>query len=165
MIERFPTMFAAIVLLGSAMASAEPLRVEAVMTPEEQMRLDFEDGSQRFVLLVRRRGRAAGDGLFAGAEVVEYGMHDIEPGVGGDPRGYLVFRDAAGDRAYVRWRVRAVFVRDPGGKRRLLDNGYWEVVGGTGRFAGLEGAGTLHIRPAGPVARRFVLEGELVPAP
>ena len=112
MIERFPAMFAAFVLFGSAMASAEPLQVEAVMTPEEQMRLDFEDGSLRFVLLVR-----------------------------------------------------AVFVRDPGGRRRLLDNGYWEVVGGTGRFAGLEGAGTLHIRPAGAVDRRFVLEGELVPAP
>ncbi len=146
-------------------AGAETLRVEAVMRPEQQMRLDFEDGSRHFVLLVRREGQAEGEGMFDGADVVEYGMHDIEPGVGGDPRGYLVFSDAGGDKAYVKWRVRAVFVPGPGGKPKLLDNGFWEVVGGTGGFEGLEGAGTLHIRRAGETARRFILEGELVPVP
>jgi len=145
-------------------AGAAALRVEAVMRPKEQIRLDFEDGSRHFVLLVRREGKAEGEGLFDGADVVEYGMHDIQPGIGGDPRGYLVFTDAGGDRAYVKWRVRAVFVPGPTGKPRLLDNGFWEVVGGTGSFAGLQGAGTLHIKPAGKTARRFILEGELVPA-
>ena len=39
---------------------------------------------------------------------------------------------------------------------------FWEVVGGTGKFKGLQGAGTLHIGPAGATDRRFSLDGELV---
>ncbi len=59
--------------------------------------------------------------------------------------------------------VRAVFVPGPDGKPKLLDNGFWEVVCGTGRFDGLQGAGTLHIEPAGGADRRFILAGELLP--
>lgn len=45
----------------------------------------------------------------------------------------------------------------------LRDNGVWEVVGGTGKFKGLKGAGMLHIKPVSPTDRNFILEGELVP--
>jgi len=145
-------------------ALAEPLSVEAVMSPKEQLRLDFEDGSKHFLLMVRREGAAAGQGLFDGASVVEFGAHDIQPGVGGDPRGYLVLTAADGAIAYLKWQVRAVFVPGPEGKPMLLDNGFWEVVGGTGRFEGLKGAGTLHIKPVTKTDRRFILEGELFPA-
>jgi len=155
-------IFGAVILAQAALA--EPVKVEAVMSPKEQMKLDFADGSKRFVLFVRREGKAEGTGALAGASVTEYGMHDITPGVGGDPRGFLVFTGASGDLAYVQWRVRAVFVPGDGGKPKLLDNGFWEIVGGTGGFAGMKGAGTLHIKAASTTDRRFILDGELVPA-
>jgi len=145
-------------------AVAAPLKIEAVMTPKEQILLDFADGSKHFVLMVRREGKAVGAGGFSGASVTEYGVHDITPGVGGNPRGYLVFTTPEGDIAYVKWQVRAVFVPGPEGKPMLLDNGFWEVTGGTGKFGNLSGAGTLHIKPATGTDRRFILEGDLIPA-
>lgn len=144
----------------AAAALADPLKIDAVMSPTEQIRLDFKDGSGHFMLMVRREGRSAGDGVLAGAAVTEYGRHDIVPGVGGDPSGYLVFSRPDGDTAYVRWSVRAVFIPGPGGKPALQDNGYWEVVSGTGAWKNLKGAGILHIRPASATQRRFLLEGE-----
>lgn len=144
---------------------AEPMRIEALMTPKEQMRLDFADGSKHFVLLVRREGVAEGSGPLARAAVREFGMHDITPGVGGEPRGYLELSTGAGNVAYLKWQVLAVFVPGSDGKPQLLDNGVWQVVGGAGSFAGLSGAGTLHIKAAGPSDRHFILEGELVSSP
>ena len=79
-------------------ATAEPLNVEAVMTPKEKIQLDFADGSK--------------------------------PG--------------------------------PDNKPQLLDNGFWEIVGGTGAFTGLSGAGTLHIKAGSPTDRKFILDGDLV---
>lgn len=146
-------------------AKAEPLKIEAVMSPKEKLQLDFQDGSKHFVLMVRREGQSAGSGLLAGAKVVEYGMHDLIPGVGGEPRGYLVFTASNGDIAYVKWQVRAVFVPGPGGKPQLLDNGFWEIAGATGSLAGLAGAGTLHIKAVNPTDRRFILEGDLAKKP
>ena len=146
-------------------AAAEPMRIETVLAPKEQMRLDFEDGSKHFVLLVRREGKAEGSGPLAGAAVTEYGMHDIVPGVAGDPRGYLEFAQPNGDKAYIKWIVRAIFVPNPGGKPKLLDYGHWELAGGTGTFAGMKGVGTLQIKPASKTERRFILQGDLVPAP
>lgn len=160
----FVAVVAAFFTLSAPPAVAEPLNLEAVMSPQEQLRLDFEDGSRHFLLMVRREGAAEGTGLFDGAAVVEYGVHDIIPGVGGDPRGYLVVTAPDGAIAYIKWRVRAVFVPGADGKPMLLDNGFWEVVGGTGRFEGLTGAGTLHIKPASETDRRFILDGELFPA-
>ncbi len=52
----------------------------------------------------------------------------------------------------------------PGGKPKMLGNGHWELVGGTGTFAGMKGVGTLQIKRASKTSRRFILEGELVPA-
>lgn len=144
---------------------ANPLKIEAILSPKEQIQLDFADGSKHFVLMVRREGKAEGQGMLAGAAVTEYGMHDLIPGVGGEPRGYLVFTRPDGDIAYIKWLVRAVFVPGPDGKPKLLDNGIWEVASGTGKLKKLQGAGTLHIKPVSPTDRRFILEGELVLAP
>ncbi len=146
-------------------AAAESMSIETVLEPKKQMRLDFEDGSKHFVLLVQREGKAEGSGPLAGAAVTEYGMHDIVPGVAGDPRGYLEFTQANGDKAYIKWIVRAIFVANPGGKPKLLDYGHWELAGGTGTFAGMKGVGTLQIKPASKTERRFILQGDLVPAP
>ncbi len=153
---------AALATIAAALpARADPLHVEAVMTPKEQMQLNFQDGTRHFVLMVRREGQATGQGPLAGAAVTEYGMHDIVPGVGGDPRGYLVFTAANGDIAYVRWNVRAIFVPGANGQPQLLDNGVWEIAGGTGGLANLVGAGTMHIRAVSPTDRRFILDGEV----
>ncbi len=153
---------AASLLFASTLTFSAPVKVEAVMTPKEQIRMDFADGSNHFVLMVRREGKAVGQGLLAGAAVTEFGRHDIVPGVGGDPSGYLVFTGADGSIAYVKWTVRAIFIPGPEGKPALLDNGFWEIVGGTGNFKGLQGAGTLHIKTVSAADRNFILDGELV---
>ena len=154
-------------VLGAAttLVNAAPLKIEAVVSPKELIRLDFADGSKHFVAMMRREGKATGQGVLSGAAVTEYGMHDIQPGIGGDPHGYLVFTLPEGDIAYVKWVVRGVFVRGADGKPMLLDNGVWEVVGSTGKLKGLQGAGTLHIKPvSSPLDRNFILEGELISA-
>lgn len=150
-----------LLLTGGNVASAEEVELQAVMVPQEQIRLDFEDGSKHFVLFVRRGGKAEGVGPLDGTKVTEYGMHDIVPGEGGEPIGYLRFQAEDGSLAYVRWRVRAVFVPGSDGKPQLLDNGLWEIVGGTGQFSELAGAGTLNIKPVNETDRRFILRGDL----
>ncbi len=156
--------FAFALMSGSSLLQAAEMKIEAVLSPKQQMKLDFADGSKHFVLLVRREGVATGTGPLAGASVTEYGMHDIIRGVGGDPRGYLEITGTNRDKAYIKWQVRAVFVPGPNKKPKLLDNGFWELVGGTGSFKGMKGAGTLHIKPASKTDRRFILSGEIVPA-
>lgn len=145
--------------------SAAPVKIEAVLSPKDTIRLDFADGSRHFVAMTRREGKAAGQGVLSGAAVTEYGIHDVQPGIGADPHGYLVFTLPQGDVAYVKWVLRGVFVRGADGKPMLLDNGAWEVVGSTGKLKGLQGAGILHIKPASsPLDRNYILEGELVSA-
>ncbi len=140
---------------------AETVDVSAVLSPTQVMRLDFKDGSKHFVVLVQRTGKSEGSGALASASVTEYGMHDIIPGVSGDPQGYLVFKNNAGDEAYIQWKVRAVFLPQPGQKPKLADYGFWEIVGGTGAFSGMKGVGSLQIKAAGKKERRFILKGEI----
>ena len=147
---------------GAPAAIAAPMKVEAVVTTKEQIRLDFADESKHLVAMVRREGKATGQGPLAGAAVTEYGTHDVVPGVGGEPSGYLVFATPEGDIAYVKWLIHLVYVPGPDGKPAPLYNGVWEVVGGTGKFKMVRGAGTLHIKPVSPTDRNFILEGELV---
>ncbi|WP_230419220.1 hypothetical protein [Undibacterium griseum] len=147
--------------LAAGTAAAESLNVQATMIPKEQIRLDFKDGSGHFVLMVRREGQASGTGLLDGAQIVEYGRHDIVPGVAGDPSGYLVVTKGEGNVAYLKWTVRAVFLPGKDGKPEIHDNGFWEVVSGTGNFKGLKGAGTLHIKSVNPTDRVFILDGEI----
>jgi len=151
-----------LVIAGTAMA--EPLNVRATMVPKEQIKLDFKDGSGHFVLMVRREGTAAGTGLLNDAAIVEYGRHDIVPGVSGDPSGYLVATKGEGNVVYLKWTVRAVFLPGKDGKPEIHDNGFWEVISGTGIYKGLKGTGTLHIKAANPTDRIFILEGDLVAA-
>lgn len=143
-------------------AIAAPVSIEASVATKEQIRFDFVDGSKHFVAMVKRDGKAAGAGPLDGSSVTEYGRHDIVPGVGGDPSGYLVFSGGDGDFAYLKYSVRAVYVPGAEGKPVLLDNGIWEVVGSSGRFKGLRGAGTVRIRQLSPTDRKFTLEGEMV---
>ena len=54
-------MLAVAVLLGPAVsqAVAAPVKVDAVMSTKEQIRLDFADGGKHFVVMVRREGKAS----------------------------------------------------------------------------------------------------------
>ncbi|NQU58264.1 MAG: hypothetical protein HQ513_13590 [Rhodospirillales bacterium] len=143
-----------------AAMSADAISVKAVMVPKESMKMNFNDGSKHFVLLVRREGKAVGEGAFAGADVTEYGWHDINPPIGADPHGYLQFKAANGDIANIKWTVRAVFFKGEK-KPRLADYGFWEMVSGTGRFADNTGVGTLTIKAASKTDRLFTLSGEI----
>ena len=159
---------AALPILFGALAVAVPARAEtvkfdALVEQKDAIRLDFADASKHSFLLVRREGKSEGQGPIAGAAVTEYGAHDIVPGIGGEPRGYLEFTRPDGDKAYIKWTIQAIFVAGPDGKPKLLDNGVWQVAGGTGKLEKLKGAGTFHLVPTGPTGRRFALEGELIP--
>jgi hypothetical protein len=156
-----PGALATVLLLAGA-GSAEPLAVKAVLSPKEQIYVDLPTPQKHFVLFVRREGKASGTGVLDGAQLVEYGMHDIRPGLDGSPRGYLVARLPNGDQAVIRWEVQATFVPGPDGKPRLLDNGLWRFIGGTGGLQGLRGAGTMHIRAVSATDREFELTGEVV---
>ena len=158
--------FGTMVLLLSGGAWAEPVSVAALLSPTDQVRMDFQ-GSNRFVLLVRREGMAEDDATtppFEGASVVEHGWHDVDPPAGADPHGYLTLTTPAGDIAYVRFTVRAVFL---GGADtpQLRDHGFWELAGGTGRFENARGIGTVVIQPKGAAGTRFILEGEIGDSP
>jgi hypothetical protein len=148
--------------LTAGPAGAEPVSIQAVMSPREQIRADLPTGRPHFVLFVKREGKATGAGFLAGAELIEYGMHDIRPGIDGSPRGYLIAKLPSGDQAVIQWEVQATFVPGPDGKPRLLDNGVWRFIGGTGALATVKGAGVLHIRAVSEHDREFRLEGEAV---
>ena len=155
-------MAAGLMACAVSAAKAETVMFEALVAQKEALRLDFADGSKHFFLLVHRGGKSEGQGILADATVEEYGAHDIIPGVGGEPRGYLEFTKTDGDKAYIKWTIQAIFVPGADGKPKLLDNGVWQVVSGTGKLAKLKGAGIFHLVATAPTERRFVLEGELV---
>jgi hypothetical protein len=146
------------VLLGGN-AVAEPVAVHVLLTPKEQMKFEFADGSKHFVLAVRREGKAEGSGAFAGAAVTEVGWHDVNPPISADPQGYLQLTAPNGDIAVLRWTVRAVFMKGAEAPA-LFDNGFWELVSGTGWFKDKRGVGSLIIKPQGG-PNLFMLEGEV----
>ncbi len=142
---------------GSALAAS--MKIEAVITPKADSKLEFADGSKRYLLAAQREGKAAGSGPLAGASVQEWGMHDVNPAVGADANGYLVFTTANGDIAYLKYQFRAIPVPGPDGKTTFVANGFWEAAGGTGKLKGLRGGGTVKINP---MERRWTLDGDLV---
>lgn len=149
---------AAAALIGGA-AVAEPVSVEGVLTPEESMKFELGDGTKHFVLAVRRQGTFEGSGPFDGANVTEFGWHDVNPPVQGDPQGYLRLTAGDGDVAVLHWTVKAVFTQGAEGPA-LSNSGVWKLVGGTGRFAEMTGVGSLVLTPAGGPTK-FMLEGEV----
>ncbi|MGX0877310.1 hypothetical protein ACSSV4_001998 [Roseovarius sp. MBR-154] len=151
-------------LIMSGPALGAPVSVTTVLDPQEEMRFEMGDGSKHFVLAVRREGVSEGDGVLADANVTEFGWHDINPPHAGDPQGYLRFSAENGDVAILKFTVRAVFMK--GEEAAVLhDDGFWELVNGTGQFAGLRGVGHLKIEPAGGPKRLFTLTGEIADAP
>lgn len=152
---------AALCALAGTAALAAPMKIEAVITPKADSKLEFADGSKRFVVAAQRVGLASGTGPLAGATMLEWGMHEVNPAAGANASGYLVFTSANGDIAYLKYQFRAVPVPGPDGKPRFVANGYWETAGGTGKLGALRGIGTVNYHPR---ERRFVLEGDLATA-
>lgn len=154
----------ALVALAVGPARAEPMKIEAVLTPKTESKLEFADGSKRYLLATQREGKAAGNGPLAGAAMLEWGVHDVNFATGANAGGYLVFTAADGDIAYLKYQFRALFVPVADGKTRLLANGVWETAGGTGKFKSLRGAGTLSIKAPSPTQRHWTLDGDLAAA-
>jgi hypothetical protein len=150
---------AALCALANGAALAAPMKIEAVITPKAESKLEFADGSKRYLLATQREGKAAGNGPLAGATMLEWGVHDVNPAAGAHANGYLVFTTADGDIAYLKYQFRAIPVPGPDGKPRFLANGFWETAGGTGKLKGLRGAGTVQVDPR---ERRWILNGDLV---
>jgi hypothetical protein len=149
-------------VLANGAALAAPIKMEALLTPKAESRLDIADGTKRYVLATQRQGKATGSGPLAGATMLEWGVHDVHPGTGANANGYLVFTAADGDIAYLKYQFRALFLTSAEGKPRLLANGVWETAGGTGKFKELRGAGTLQITAPSPKERQWILAGDLV---
>lgn len=144
--------------LACGAALAAPMKIEAVITPKADTKLDFADGSRRFVVATQREGRTTGSGPLAGATMLEWGLHDVDPATGANAAGYLVFTTTAGDIAYLKFQFRAVPVPGADGKPRFVANGIWETAGGTGKLKSLRGIGTVAFDPR---ERRWTLEGDL----
>ena len=142
-------------------ALAAPMKIEALMATKAESRLELADGSKRYMVAIQREGKAAGSGPLAGATVLEWGAHDVDPATGANSNGYLVFTAADGDIAYLQYRFRAVAVPGPEGKPRFVINGVWETVGGTGKFKPLRGAGSLRVQAPSPKERLWLLDGEV----
>ena len=160
--RQFVTLVVLLVAGIPGLAVADPMTLKAVMSPKEQIYVDLPTAAKHFVLFVRREGKAVGGGPLSGAEMTEYGMHDIRPGVDGAPRGYMVAKLPNGDQAVIQWEVQATFVPGPDGKPRLLDNGVWRFIGGTGGLTSVKGAGTMHIKAVSATEREFSFDGELL---
>jgi hypothetical protein len=152
---------ATLVATLAAPVAAAPVKLEALITPKAESKLEFADGSKRYVLATQREGKVTGTGPLAGASMLEWGMHDVTPGSGAFGSGYLVFTTADGDIAYLKYQFRMVVVTGAEGKPRPLINGSWEVVGGTGKLQGARGAGTVHVKVVSPKERHWILEGDL----
>jgi hypothetical protein len=62
-------LVAAAALFGTASASVEaaPVKVEAVISPKAESKLEFADGSKRYLLATQREGKTSGNGPLAGA--------------------------------------------------------------------------------------------------
>lgn len=148
--------------LANGAVLAAPIKIEAVIAPKAESKLDFADGSKRYLLATQREGKAVGNGPLGGATMLEWGVHDVTPGSGANANGYLVFTTADGEIAYLKYQFRALFVPGPEGKPRLLANGVWETAGGTGKFKSMRGAGTLQITAPSPKERQWTLAGDLI---
>jgi len=159
------TLIALALCFGATRAVAEPMVLDAVLSTQEDISLAFKDDSNHFVTLLRREGSATGRDIFKDAKVVEYGMHDVTRGEGAKATGYIEATTTGGDIAYFRWRLRASFVAGPDGNVKLINSGYWELTGGTGQFATLRGVGTMLIEFLNKTERRYILDGDLSPAP
>lgn len=154
-----------ILCLGATAAQAEPMTLDVVVSPKDEISVEFKEEGTHVLQLTQRQGTAEAGGMFAGATVVEYAMHDVVVGEGATAEGYFEATTTAGDTAYFRWQLRAVFVAGPDGKTTVVNNGLWELTGGTGQFAEMRGVGTLRLEFVSDTDRRFVLEGDLSPAP
>ncbi len=154
----------AFVISVSSSLADEVISIKTVLAPKESISMNFHDGTKHFVVLILREGKSEGQGSLAGADVTEYGWHDVNPPHGADVLGYLQFRTSNGDIANLKWSLNAVFIKGEE-KPRLVDYGHWTLFSGTGQFANATGVGTMSIQPVSQTDRLFTLNGEIGPKP
>ena len=154
----YPSVVAAVMFAVANGAAAAPMKIEAVIAPKTESKLEFVDGSKRYLLATQREGKTSGTGPLAGSTMLEWGVHDVDPSTGANASGYLVFTAANGDVAYLKYQFRGVPVPGADGKPRFVANGFWETAGGTGKLKGLRGVGAVHFNPR---ERHWMLEGDL----
>ncbi|KAA1014858.1 hypothetical protein FVF58_02700 [Paraburkholderia panacisoli] len=131
--------------------------------PNEYTKLVFADGSNRDAALVRRSGKMVSEGMLRAATMQEWGFHEVKlgPETNGRGTGYLVISGGPGDILYLKTQLRQITLPGKRGEPRSAFNGLWEVSGATGKFNGLQGAGTLRINRLSESERQWVLEGKL----
>jgi hypothetical protein len=131
--------------------------------PNEYTKLEFADGSNRYIALVRRSGKVVSAGVLHGATVQDWGYHEVTlgPDTNGRGAGYLIMTSGPGDLLYLKTQLRQITVPSRGNEPRSVFNGLWEVSGATGKFKGLQGSGTLRIERLSESVRQWILEGEL----
>ncbi|QCP48293.1 hypothetical protein FAZ95_03290 [Trinickia violacea] len=131
--------------------------------PNEYTKLEFLDGSNRYVALVRRTGRVVDSGMLRGAMVQEWGFHEVTlgPNANGRGTGYLVITRGPGNLLYLKTQLRQISVSTKAGEPHSVFNGLWEISGATGTFSGLQGAGTLRINRLSESERQWLLDGEI----
>ncbi|MBI2468100.1 MAG: hypothetical protein HYV62_09835 [Candidatus Rokubacteria bacterium] len=128
-------------LVASAIpeAAGEPLNVKGVFAPKEQIYYEFPTAQKHFVLFVKRESVLEGSGILDGAAAVEYGMHDIYPGAGGRPRGYVVTTLKDGAQTVIEWEVQATFIPGPTASRSFSTTGSGGSSGALGAWSGSRG--------------------------
>lgn len=151
--------------LQSSLAHAEAMKLDALLTTSESISLAFKNDSRRFVTLLKREGVVSANGVFEGAKMVEYGMHDVTSGDAAEAAGYLEVTTTGGDTAYFKWQLRAAFVKGSDGKLGVVNGGTWEIIGGTGQFDDKRGVGLMQIEFPSKTERRYILEGNISPKP
>ena len=131
--------------------------------PNEYTKLEFADGSNRYVALVRRTGRVVDSGMLRGAMVQEWGFHEVTqgPDANGRGTGYLVISRGPGNILYLKTQLRQITVSTKAGESHSVFNGLWEISGATGTFSGLQGTGTLQINRLSESERQWLLDGEI----
>jgi hypothetical protein len=130
--------------------------------PNEYTKLEFADGSNRYVALVRRSGRVVSRGMLRDATVQEWGFHEVTlgPEPNGRGTGYLVIVRGPSNIIYLKTQLRQLSLSRKGDEQHSVFTGLWEVSGATGEFKGLQGAGTLRINRLSESERQWILDGE-----
>lgn len=131
--------------------------------PNEYTKLEFADGSNRYVALVRRSGRVVSGGMFRGAMVEEWGFHEVTlgPQANGRGTGYLVITRGPDNALYLKTQLRQLTLPTKTDEQSSVFNGLWEVSGATGMYRGLQGTGTLRINRLSEFERQWLLDGEI----
>jgi len=111
------------------------------------------------VTLVRRMDDLAySDPLFASGQAAVVAISDYVAG-SGPHRGYFAVSHPNGDKTFTSYEGATTATPQPSGPPKVTFEGKWQMMGGTGKFAGITGGGTYKgsLTSTGPT---YELEGQ-----